>query len=903
MTTAPTDLGPIDLGPSPADVLMSDGQVAVIRLLRNSDRDGLQALHDQVSEDAFRLRFFTVGRASGTAYVDHLFNSTPAEVICLVASLHDEIVAAATAERLGPDEAEIAFLVADDERGLGLGSLLVEHLSAHSRDSGVRHLVAEVLRENHAMLGVFRDAGFAASRTNEGGLVRVDLHTEMSSAAIAAADQREARAETRSLAPILYPRHVAVVGVRRDGSGVGHAVLTSILDGGFTGRLDIVHPRACSVEGITAHRSFTDIPGEVDLAIIAVPAAQVLAVVHDAIAAQVRGVVVISSGFGELGVEGMEIQRTLIRTARDNGIRIIGPNCLGVLVNDPAIHLNATFTHARPPCGGLAIASQSGGVGIALLDIATELGLGVHTFVSLGNKADVSGNDLLSAWRDDPQVTAAALYLESFGNAAKFARLAHEFARRKPLLAVVGGRSSGGQRAGRSHTAAAASPAVGVDALFAQAGVIACHSAEDMAETALLLATQPLPAGRRLAILSNAGGIGVLAADSADRQGLTVPTFSGDLQRSITDHVSGTVGLTNPVDLGAAGSPADLEACLNAVLSSEEVDALLVVLVNTALAPPQPLLSALADARARHPGLPLLLATMGEDHLDPENLPGITRFRTYDRALEALGRAAARRAWLMAPQDETGRPDIDRGRAARTLALSVLADQGSDHWLSAAQTKDLLAPYGLDQVGEVAEDSVHACAIAAEIGYPVALKVADPKVQHKTDRHLVRVGINSTQAMAAAIGDFARELERPQVTVLVQPMVAGVELALGVVSDPSFGPMIRIAAGGIATNILADQAFLLPPVTVRAAEEAIRGLRMWPLLDGFRGAEPGAVDSLVRCLVSLAQLSSDVPELSEVDLNPVIVTPDAAVIVDAKVRLGRNSIQRAGIPRQLRPVT
>ncbi len=899
MSTHGTTTGSVaaDAPPSAADVLMADGRVAVIRALDPGDRDGLQALHDHVSDDAFQMRFFAVGRAVGNAYVEHLFTS-PGAAVCLVASIRGQIVATATAERLDPTSAEIALLVADDLRGLGLGSLLIEHLAAYSREVGIRHLVAEVLAENQAMLRVFRDAGFALTQKSEGSTIRVDLVTAMSPGVADAADLREAQAEASSLAPILYPRHVAVVGVRRDGSGTGHAVLQSIRGGGFTGRLDVIHPTADSVGGVRTHASFGGVDGQVDLAIIAVPAEQVCAALRDAIAAHVRGVVVISSGFSELGAHGQDLQREMVRMARDSGVRIIGPNCLGILANDPEIRLNATFSRVQPRSGGLAIASQSGGVGIALLDSATELGLGVHTFISLGNKADVSGNDLLSAWLNDPKVTSAVLYLESFGNAGKFARIARRFAQRKPLLAVVGGRSSSGQRAGQSHTAAAATPAVGVDALFAQTGVIACCGAEDMAETALLLDSQPSPRGPRVAILSNAGGMGVLAADVADTHGLVVPEFSDALRRTMSEHVSGTVGLQNPVDVGAAGSPDDLGACVEAVLCSDEVDAVLVVLVATAMTSSAAMLAVLADVRGRCAETPVLLVTMGIVP-PPAPVTGVTRFRTYEGALEALGRAAARAAWLARPAELPATHDEDRARLARSHAQSFLAAAEHGSWLTAPQTADLLAPYGLDQSGMVVADGAHGVSAAEVLGYPVALKVADPEVQHKTDRGLVRTAVNSAEALSATMIDFQRELGRSDVPVLVQPMVSGVELALGVVNDPSFGPMIRIAAGGIATNLLEDQTFLLPPVSARSAEDALRGLRMWPLLDGYRGAAPAAVDGLVAHVVALAALAEDLPELAELDLNPVIVTPESAVIVDAKVRLAGQDVRRADMPRQL----
>ncbi|MCW2784048.1 MAG: family N-acetyltransferase [Marmoricola sp.] len=636
-------------GPAPAEVLLADGTVAVIRGLQPEDRAALLALHDDVCDDSYLLRFFTLGHKSGHDYTAHLFDPTGTTIASLVATVHGEIVALATAEQLTPDTAEIAFLVADRQHGHGAGSLLLEHLAATARRDGIRVFVAEVMHENRAMLRVFADAGFAVTRTPVDNLVRVEMLTACSGDATAAADARESRSEALSLHPLLHPRAVAVVGVRRDGTGIGHAVLQSILLGGFTGTLSLVHPAADTVEGLQTYRRLVDVPGPLDLVIIAVPVDRVVASMTDAAAAGARAVVVISSGFSELGEDGKDLQHAVARIARDAGIRLVGPNCLGILANDPATSLNATFTRARPPYGGLAIGSQSGGVGISLLEVATELNLGVHSFVSLGNKADVSGNDLLSAWFEDPTVTAAALYLESFGNARKFARIGQRFARHKPLLVALGGRSEGGRRAGTSHTAAGAGRTEDSAALLARAGVIPCRSASDIAEAALLLGEQPLPRGGRIAIMSNAGGLGVLAADAADDLGLEVPCLSDPTQALLGTQVSGTVGVSNPVDLGAAATAADLEACIDTVLASGEIDALLIVLIPTQISDPAPFLKAVISARARNPQLPVLMTVTSGPDVHQVELPGVSRFPSYDAALGAYARVLRYAEWLRIP--------------------------------------------------------------------------------------------------------------------------------------------------------------------------------------------------------------------------------------------------------------
>jgi acyl-CoA synthetase (NDP forming) len=479
--------------------------------------------------------------------------------------------------------------------------------------------------------------------------------------------------------------------------------------------------------------------------------------------------------------------------------------------------------------------------------------------------------------------------------------MARRFAERKPLLAVVGGRSSGGQRAGASHTAAAAASGVGVDALFAQAGVIGCRSAEELAETALLLGGQPLPNGPRLAVVSNAGGLGVLAADEADRSGLVVPELSDALRATLAAHVLGTTGTSNPVDAGAGAAPDDLGAITAALLDSDEVDAVVVVLVRTRVSDPAPLVAALAECRRAHPDKPLLLVTMGGLDPHPDDLPGITRYRSVTTAIRALARVARYAAWLRVPRESPEPHDEDRAAEARVLGTRLVADgSAAGDWLEPAGAVELLGPYGLAPAGRSARGGEGAARAAMDLGFPVVVKVAEPDIVHKTDRGLVRVGLTSYAEVVAAVREFGLELGQDAVPVLVQPVVSGVELALGVVRDSGFGPLVMVAAGGVTTDLLADRVFLLPPLTRGDAGRALRSLRSWPLLDGFRGTPRADVAALEKLIVSLGALATDVPEVAELDLNPVLVTPDGCALVDVKVRLAAAPLLDAGIPRRLR---
>jgi acyl-CoA synthetase (NDP forming)/GNAT superfamily N-acetyltransferase len=884
---------------APAEVLLADGSIAVVRPLRPDDGPALHELHEGVSDESLRLRFFTVARGTAHTYVDHVLAG--GKTMALVAEHRGRLVGLATAEPLNEHRCEIAFLVADTARGLGVGTLLLEHLAAMALVRGFTEFEADVLAENHAMLAVFADAGFSLTRTLDQGTVVLSFGTTLTDEVIERADEREFRAESRSLVPLLRPWSVAVVGVRSDGTGIGATVLHSIKAGGFQGAVAAVHPRATSLAGVRAYPSLAEVPGLVDLVVVCVPATAVNQVLLDAAAAGVRAAVIVSSGFGELGEEGARLQHELSATARAHDIRLVGPNCLGLLINDPEIRLNATFHDAVPPAGGLAVASQSGGVGIVLMDLARKLDLGVHTFVSLGNKGDVSSNDLLAAWYDDPDVTAAALYLESFGNAAKFARFARRFAERKPLLAVVGGRSAGGSRAGASHTAAAATPGVGVDALFTQTGVIGCRDAEDLARTAVLLTEQLLPHGRRLAILSNAGGMGVLAADAAEEVGLEVPTFSPALQAQLATLVHGTTGTSNPVDAGAGVAPAELGAMLDAVLASGEADSVLVVPVGTGVTDGTATMAELARVRAQFPEVPVVAVPLGGLPPAVKTEHPITTYATTASAVRALGRAVRYAEWLAVERSAPAHSAPEAVVRVRAQVRQQLSDHPGGRWLTPGEAAALFASYGISLLGETAGSAGEAVQAASRLGFPVAMKVADPDVVHKTDRGLVRIGLRSQAEIRDAYRAFARELGHPT-DVLVQPMVSGAEVALGVVRDPALGALVMVAAGGVATDVWDDRAFLVPPIARSDAQRAVRSLRVWPLLDGFRGAPRGDVAGLESMIEALGRLAVDVPEVAELDLNPVLVGPGGCVVVDAKVRLADPVGPDSAAPRQLRPV-
>jgi acyl-CoA synthetase (NDP forming)/GNAT superfamily N-acetyltransferase len=888
----------LPVGEQTAEVLLTDGTVATLRRITGLDRGEVVRLHDSLSTENTRLRFFSVSRFAADEYVEHVMASCDGGgVLALGLWRRERLTGVVTAEHCGADSAEIAFVVSDQDHGLGIGTLLLEHVAAAARVAGVRRFTADVLADNALMLQVMRDAGFAVNQRTDRGVVSIEMDTAETPASLSAADDRDSVAEAASLRPLLRPRRVAVVGVRRDGTGVGGAILSAILDGGFTGSVVAVHPAGAVSAPVRTVSAFDELDEPVDLVVVAVPPARVVDTVVAAGVHGARAAVVVTSGFAEMGAEGTRLQHELTSAARAHDLRLVGPNCLGLLDNQPDVRLDATFGGDLPPAGGLAIASQSGGVGIVVLETARRIGLGVRHFVSLGNKADVSSNDLLAAWMEDPGITAAALYLESFGNSAKFARVARRFSERKPLLAVVGGRSGGGERAGASHTAAAATPSLRVDALFAQAGVIGCTDADDLAQTALLLAEQPLPAGDRVGVLSNAGGLGVLAADALAEQGAAVPALSDLLRRDLAEHVEATLGTSNPVDVGASGSAETLGRALGCLLQTEEVDSVLVVLVRTRTMDWNGALASIAEARRRHPSKTVLGVLLGDD--DTSSLPGLTVLPALQGAVSALGHAIGYAEWRRMPRAPRQPADHRRSTTAHAWACRHLEERGPG-WLSLSEARALLAPYAVLPAGTVVQGADAAVAAAEEIGLPVVLKVADPTVVHKTERGLVRAGLATPGEVAGAADRFAEVMGSQRVEVLVQRMASGTEIAVGVVRDPGLGPLVRVAAGGIATELWSDQRLLMAPVTRADAMSALRSLRIWPLLAGFRGQPPADIDGLADLVTAVGMLASEVPELAELDLNPVLVDPDGCELVDVKARLAPAAPWDAGVPRRLR---
>jgi acetate---CoA ligase (ADP-forming) len=688
---------------------------------------------------------------------------------------------------------------------------------------------------------------------------------------------------------------VAVVGASRHRGTVGGELFHNLLAAGFTGPVYPVNPKAAAVQSVAAYPSVEALPGPVDLAVLAVPAAQVVPVAKACAAKDVGALVVLSAGFAESGEEGAERQRELLRVCRQAGIRLIGPNCLGVINTNPAVRLDATFGPTLPERGRVGFGSQSGALGLAIVDYANDLGLGLSSFVAMGNKADVSGNDLLGYWQDDPDTDVVLLYLESFGNPRKFAHFARRLARTKPIVAVKAGRSVAGVRATSSHTGALlAASDVSVDALFRQAGVIRTDTLSELFDVAKLLAAQPTPAGGRVAIVTNAGGPGILCADACEAAGLQVPAFSEKLRSRLAAVLPAAAASGNPVDLLAAAPPERYGQAIELVVGSGEADAVIVIHV-----PPlaggegtDQVAAAVRQAAERAPsGLTLLAAFMRSGE-GPAGLRGGSRpipcYQFPEEAARALARAADRGDWLRRPDGQVPvLPGIRQEEAAAVLAGALA---GGPRWLTVEESAKLLDCYGLPVAAwGLASTPEQAGERAAQLDGPVALKAVAPRLLHKTEAGAVRLGLQGRAAVTQAATELAGALAaagQPPEGFLVQRMVSGVaELLVGVVHDPTFGPVVAVGAGGTSAELLGDVTVRLAPLTDRDAAEALHQLKTFPLLDGWRGAPKADQAALQDLLLRVGVLAGNHPEVAELDCNPVIAGPTGAVVVDVRVRV------------------
>jgi acetyl coenzyme A synthetase (ADP forming)-like protein len=880
------------------DSVLVDGRPVHIRPVRPDDADKIIRFHAGLSEESIYLRFFSALKRLPDALL-HRFTHVDYDArVVLLALLGDQAIALASYDRAADKaEAEVAFAVADAHHGRGLATLLLEHLVEIARARGIERFTADTLPQNRAMLQVFRNAGFGLEAAAEQGTVHIRFPIAPTAESRGKLEAREHRAEAQSVARLLAPKAIAVVGAGPNPGTIGHEVLRNLIAGGFQGELYPVHPQANAVLGLPVHRRVREIPGAVDLVVIAVSAPRVRAVVEDCAEKQVHGVVVISAGFAESGAAGAQLERELVAFSRANGIRMVGPNCMGIANTADGVRMNATFAPTPPAPGRVGFFSQSGALGIAILERSSATGaFGISSFVSAGNKADVSGNDLLQYWEEDAETAIVLLYLETVGNPRKFARLARRVSRTKPIVALKGGISEGGRRGASSHTAALASPDAAVDALCAQAGIVRVHSMQELFDVAELLSTQPLPAGRRVAIVGNSGGPGILAADACERNGMVVPELPRATQDRLRRLLLPGAGVRNPVDLVAAATPPHYEASIRLLLTEPNIDSLLVVYTPPRVSQPDEVAAAIARAASGAGPRPVVASFLSTppapralrgSFLGGTPSPRIPSFDFPEQAALALARAAGYAEWrARLPGREVSLPGIDV-LAARRCVDHALAVAPNGRWLPVEDAHRLLACYGINVVPTLRVACVEEAVSAAQkLGGRVVLKAGTPKLVHKSSVGGVALDLATAEEVRGAFQAMGERLGEDMGGALLQPMVAaGVETIVGVTQDQRFGPLVLFGIGGVEVELLQDCAFRILPLTDRDAAELIRGLKTSPLLFGYRGAPPADTRALEDLLLRVARFAEQVPELAELDLNPVMVSPEGAVAVDVKLRL------------------
>jgi len=822
------------------DVVLRDGSTVHVRPVRAADKPALRTFLEALSPESLAFRFFgapdldwVTAWAVDVDYADRVAliaeTGTPRTVISHAAYL-----------RIDDERAEAAFMVADAWQGRGISTILLAHLAAVAQHHGFITFTAEVLPANRHMIDVFRQSGFPVDLRATRDAIEIELPTSLSPAALARFQDRDRTSAIAAVRRFLEPRSVAVIGASRRRGTIGGELLHNLIAGQFNGDVYAVNARADMVQSLPAYRSVADIGAPVDLAVVVVPADRVVAVAGECATAGARALLVISAGFAEVGEVGVQRQRELVEVCRGAGMRLVGPNSLGVLNTAPEVRLNATAVPHRAPSGRVGFLSQSGSLGIAIMETVGRIGVGLSSLVSVGNKADLSGNDVLQYWEQDSATDVAALYLESFGNPRKFARVARRVARTKPIVAVKSGRSVAGSRAAGSHMGALVSSSdVTVDALFHQAGVIRTDTLHELFDVVRLLTQQPTPGGDRIAIVTNARGPGILCANACRANGVEVAELTVATQAQLRRFLPGSASLANPIHMNASASAQDYRRTLQALIGADACDVILAIYVPTFITRAADVAVAIREVGEASEHCTIAAVFMTGEGPPPElrsdraQVPG---YEFPEDAAHAVALAARYGRWRAAPEGTFCPPASGRPVEAAGIISQELAAGTS--WLAPARVAALLDCYGLPLASPVlAADAARAGEGAVEPGGAAA---------HRS----------------------------------------GVELIVGVIHDPSFGPVLACGAGGPTAELIQDVAVRITPVTDQDVHEMVRSLKTFPLLDGYRGAARCDVAAVEDVLLRIGAIVEAHPEIAELDCNPVIARPHGAPILDARVRLG-----------------
>ncbi|MCB5275190.1 Acetyltransferase Pat [Arthrobacter sp. SO5] len=877
-----------------ADVVLRDGGTGHLRPIHPADADAVQAFHVGQSQKSIYMRFFAFKSRLSAKELKRFTEVDYKDRVALVITIGGEIMGIGRYDRLeDPTEAEVAFNIADAHQGRGIGSILLEHLAAAARENGIRKFSAEVLPENRKMLMVFSDAGYDVKRHFDDGVVSLEFNIDPTDKSRAVMESREHRAEARSIQELLAPSSVAVIGASRKWGTVGYQLLEHIIEGGFTGPVYAINPEAFELAGMLSFARLAEVPGPVKLAIIAVPYAEVPKVVEECAAAGVKGIVVATSGYADDGDRGLARQRELVRQARANGMRVIGPASLGILNTNPAVSLNASMAPSLARRGGLGLFSQSAAIGVSLYAASSRRRVGISTFLSAGNRADVSGNDMMQFWEDDADTTAVGLYLESIGNPRKFSRLARRLARTKPVIVAKSDAMGLGLPPGHAVRTTQAPPEA-LDAMMRQAGVIRVETIEQLMDVAQIVSSQPLPKGPGIAVFSNSRALGKVVADSAAAQGLGV-------ERIVTD-----------VDLDAGMSVAlpALRRSLQELLTADTVHAVVVALLPAHGLTVEKIAGVLAECSAAA-GKPVVAAFSGL--LDPsiyvEGMVGDAAVSTVvpcysnpGAAVAALGAVVRYAQWLDRDHGLFVEPegcDADGAHADLDALLHEVSGEQLVRLDQAAASR-LLARYGIRVVpSEGFETEAEAVAAADRLGWPVALKTTDPALRHRLDLGGVRLDIQDAESLRRNVLEMRKSLERyGSPSLEVQTMVpVGQACTFRAIEDPLLGPVVSFGLAGDAVNLLEDWAHRVPPLSGSDVHDFIRSPRASRKLFGYQGLPAVDAAALEDLAARLARLKDNHPEIALVDFNPVLAGPDGASILAADVRIA-NAAQRTDSARR-----
>jgi len=858
-----------------ADVLLKDGRAAHLRPIAADDAAAIVEFYSRVSDESKYFRFFAPYPTLSDKDVKRFTQVDHDRRVAFVMTLGENIIATGRYDAIDDEEAEVAFLVEDAHQGRGVGQLLLEHLAQAGRERDIRRFVADVLPANSRMLQIFREMGYHIEGTLDAGVQRLVFPLDATDTSIGVMRAREHRAEAASIERIFNAKSVAVVGASRRPGSIGQAMVRNLILGDYWGQVYAVNPQAEAVSGLPAYSSVTDIPHDVDLAIIVVPADAVPDVVLDCAAKGVHGLVVISSGFAEQGPKGRQQQRKLLGLSRGYGLRLIGPNCLGIINTAPMMQLNASLAPNMPPRGRVGFFCQSGALGTAILESVTRRGLGLSTFVSAGNRADVSGNDLLQYWQEDDATEVILLYLESIGNPRKFSRIARRVSQTKPIVAVKSGRSTQGVPVGHAVKRTSA-PQAAVDAMFRQAGVIQVDTLDEMFDVAQLLAHQPLPRGNRIAIVGNSDALGLLVADAATAAGLQV---------------------TDPISLGAGADADDFEQALDTALVNPDIDALVVVYIpplNTTGEEVANVLAAVGE-QSDKPIVSTFLGSVGVPELlrVPElggaaGRGSVPSYPAPESAVRALSRVVNYAKWSSREQGEVSAALDHRTGDARALIRDVLAAAPRGAILSTDQVHTLLACYGIDLWTWInVHNKEEAIAAGEELGWNVILKAGSEHFRSRPDLAHVLYGIDNAREMRKAWDELSgwTGMRRNTEFFVQRQSPTGIPVAFNAIEDSLFGPLVSFGLAGAPSQLLGDLAYGIPPLTDVDAQTMIRELKSAPLLFGYRGSDPVDVKSIQDILQRLAALKDDLPEVAELDLEPVLVNGDGLTALSARVKV------------------